>query len=379
MFNYFLSFILLSLFFSCSVENGGKSSGLNDYSGALSKQNTGEWIKPKYASGFIIYSTNDFYKCYLLNSKDTLACYVLAKNNEVKNAIPIPCRKPLLMSSIYSYMTFRIGASDLIAGIDNLDYICDSFLRAELISKKIPELGKFDKWDTEKILRLSPDVIFTWGNLSTQSVSVPDRVNEHCKVVFLNDHSENHPLARAEWIKFMACFFDALNLADSLFTETENKYNTLKNSVPKSKSRPSVFTEVKLSEGWYIPGGQSTTSQLIDDAGGTYLWREIKKSGSLCLSFEEVFKRARNAEFWINLPLIKSKAELVSRDERYIYFNAFTRSSIYNNDARLGIGGGSAYWEEGIVCPDKVLKDLICIFNSSSINSDSLYFYRQLK
>ena len=341
--------------------------------------NKGKWLKPKYATGFVIFSSDDYTICYLLNKADTLARYVLTKKNQSKNSISIPCNNAISMSSIYSYMMYRLEESDRISGVDNLDYICNQNLREKLIKNQVVELAKSFTWDVEKIVKCNTKVIFTWGSSSTQSVSVPDVIREKFSIVYLNDHLETHPLGRAEWIKFLSCFFDKYALADSLFSETEKKYLDLKSGNDETIKKPTVLTEIKLAEGWFLPGGKSSMAKLIEDAGGKYLWSDNAQSGSLCLNFEEVYRKAKDVDYWINLPLVTSKTDLLNQDQRYGFFAAYKNSNMFNNDSKLNEKGGNAFWEEGIVCPDKILKDLQLIFSAKDLLSDSLYFYRRLK
>lgn len=47
------------------------------------------------------------------------------------------------------------------------------------------------------------------------------------------------------------------------------------------------------------PGGKSTTGRLYQDAGAAYVWAEDEHSGSIPLSFETVFDRGQDADFWL--------------------------------------------------------------------------------
>jgi ABC-type Fe3+-hydroxamate transport system substrate-binding protein len=51
-------------------------------------------------------------------------------------------------------------------------------------------------------------------------------------------------------------------------------------------NKPSVLTEIKYGDAWYIPAGKSFIAHLIEDAGGNYFWKEDTKTGSSAQSFE---------------------------------------------------------------------------------------------
>ena len=190
-------------------------------------------------------------------------------------------------------------------------------------------------------------------------------------IAIILDHLESSPLARAEWIKFFAAFVNKKELADSLFNKIEKNYLELKKIAKNSSYKPSVFTEIKYSDAWYVPGGNSYVAELIKDANANYIWANDINTGSFPLSFEQVFSKANKAEFWINLSNIKTKKELLGFEDRYREFNAFKVGNLYNNNKNTNALGYSKYWETGMIYPNKILNDLILIFHPELINSIS--------
>jgi iron complex transport system substrate-binding protein len=120
---------------------------------------------------------------------------------------------------------------------------------------------------------------------------------------------------------------------------------------------------------------------LLMDAGADYLWKDDANSGSLPLSFEQVFARAKDAEYWINLSTVKSKAELLSFEQRYSEFRAFREGNLFNNTLHTNTHGYSDYWETGICHPERILWDLINIFHPSAEAQvkRELYYYEKIK
>jgi iron complex transport system substrate-binding protein len=170
--------------------------------------------------------------------------------------------------------------------------------------------------------------------------------------------------------------------ADSIFSAVENKYLSLTRltaSMPDS-AKPTVFSEIKLGDVWYMPGGRSFMGTLLNDAGADYLWKDNENFGSLPLNFEQVYARAVNADYWINLPLIRSKKELYAFEERYSSFKAYKSGNLYNNTKNSNSNGYSAYWETGMIYPDRILSDLVKIFHPglSDVNG-KLFYYEKLE
>jgi iron complex transport system substrate-binding protein len=200
-------------------------------------------------------------------------------------------------------------------------------------------------------------------------------------LVITVDHLEETPLARAEWIKFFAAFTDKKNLADSIFTMTEKNYYELKKIAATATAQPSVFSEIKFGEIWYVPGGNSFAATLFRDANATYAWNENKETGSLHLSFEEVYNKAKDADFWLNMALVGSKNELLAQEPRYAEFKAYKTGNLFNNIKNMNSKGFSDYWETGILYPNRVLHDLVCIFHPELAEhlKNDLYYYKKLE
>ena len=122
-------------------------------------------------------------------------------------------------------------------------------------------------------------------------------------------------------------------------------------------------------------------STFIKDAGGKYLWEDVPQSGSLALGLEEVFVKAKEADFWLNQALVNSKKEMKEQEPRYADFKAFQTGQLYNNTLHCNQKGYSNYWETGILHPDQILSDLIQLLHPELKVQDNriFYFYQKLK
>lgn len=347
-------------------------------------------IEIKYAKRFtIIYSHNITKVCLFgnKNNLDTTATFYIYKmgnnlNTNSKNSffIKSPCNKIAALSSIYSSMLCELNCINSISAIDNIDYVNNPQIIKKQRSKQIIELSKGPQIDLEKTITLSPDVIFAFGMGEGEKDNNKKLDQTGIPIAIILDHLESSPLARAEWIKFFAAFVNKKELADSLFNQIEKNYLELKILAKNSNFKPSVFSEIKYSDAWYVPGGNSYVAQLINDANANYVWSKNKNTGSFPLSFEQVFAQANNTDYWINLSSIKTKKELLGFDNRYKEFNAFKIGNLYNNNKNTNALGYSSYWETGMIYPNKILNDLILIFHPELINSinNKLTFYKKI-
>ena len=192
------------------------------------------------------------------------------------------------------------------------------------------------------------------------------------------DYLENHPLGRAEWIKFMAAFFNKDKEADSIFNHIERAYLNTKTKMEYMPNRPTIFTGVVYGDAWFLPGGKHYGTVFFNDAGGNYIWSENDSEGILQLSFESVYEKAREADLWIGTATYNSLEEIEEADIRYRGFNAFQKGNIYNYSAKVSDKGGNAYFEMGYARPDIILNDLAKILHPGEMEDHQFYFYKKL-
>ena len=369
-------FIPLLLMLSCASTNEDKQA-----------KNTLTKVPLSYAKRFTIKTSADFTVLELHGNKNDsaiTASFVLYKHQKPdysKEAyyIKTPISRVASMSSIYTTMIAQLKCEDKIIAIDNVDYYNNPFIQEQVKKGSIIELSKGPQVDIEKTIALQPDLFLTFGMGSPKDDVDKKLVQSSVHIAVSIDHLEETPLARAEWIKFFACFFNKESLADSLFQITEKKYKHLKNLAKTNLNKPSVLTEIKYGDAWYIPAGKSFIAHLIEDAGGDYFWKEDAKTGSSAQSFETVYAKAKDCSIWINLYNLNSKKELLSYDERYGLFKAYKSNQLYNNNKTQNALGYSNYWETGITNPDEVLADLIAIFSPTLMPNHEFAFYKKLQ
>lgn len=376
MFNKWLAFFVsIIIIASCS-------SDINH-----NQQDVLKTIPLSYAKRFSIKVSDDYSVLELhgnKNDSDVTATFILYKNqkpNYSKEAyyIKTPVNRVASMSSIYTTMISQLSCEDKIIAIDNGDYYNNSFVKDQIIKGKIIELSKGPQLDIEKTIVLHPDLFLTFGMGSPKDDVDKKLIQSNIPIAVSIDHLEETPLARAEWIKFFAYFFNQELKADSLFKISEKKYNDLKKLAETTIKKPRVLTEIKYGDAWYIPAGKSFIAHLIEDAGGDYFWKEDSKTGSSAQSFETVYAKAKDCDIWINLYNLNSKKELLSYDERYGLFKACKNTQLYNNNKIQNALGYSNYWETGITHPEDVLADLIAIFSPTLLPNHTFSYYKKIE
>ncbi len=370
-------FILLSLFlFACNPPVDQKK-----------QSDTLTTIPLSYAKRFAIKKYSKYTVLELLGNKndaEVTATFVLYQNekpfyHQEAYYIKTPVSRVACMSSIYSTMLTELHCESTIVAIDNVDYYTNPYIQKQVQENKVMELSKGPQIGIEKTIALQPDLFLTFGMGNPKTDIDKKLLQSNLPIAISIDHLEETPLARAEWIKFFAFFFNKEALADSLFSVTENRYKQLVTLAKQSKQKPTVLTEIKYGDAWYVPSGKSYIANLITDAGGSYFWKDDQKVGSTPLSFEIVYAKAKDCDFWINQYNVNTKKELASYDERYALFKAFKENHLYNNNKTQNAKGYSNYWETGITHPDEVLADLIKIFSPQLMPEHEFVYYKRIE
>jgi iron complex transport system substrate-binding protein len=292
--------------------------------------------------------------------------------------IEVPVNRIVAMTMTQLPHLSELGVLDTLVGVDSFLYINNPDVRKKIEAGELVEIGSGGQVNVEQALDLQPDLIMTYGVGNPEYDAHPKLLEANLKVVLDSEYMETSPLGRAEWIKFTAAFFNREAQATRVYSTIAGRYKEMAAKARSAATRPTVFTGAPYKGTWYMPGGKSYVAQLLADAGANYLWADDTSTGSQPLSFEEVFERARNADFWLNAGMWKSLADAKVEDERLTRFAAFQKGNVFNNNKRLNENGGNDYWETGVTNPHLVLADLIKIFHPELLPDHELYFYQQL-
>jgi iron complex transport system substrate-binding protein len=292
--------------------------------------------------------------------------------------IRIPLTSIVCTSTSHIPLLDYLGETETLVGFPTTDYISSPKMRARIDAGKVQDLGIDKGLNLERLAMLQPDMVM--GYTMTGDYGQFKKMEDLRIPVVLNaDYLEKHPLGRAEWIKFMALFFDKEKAADSAFHIIEQNYLGALKRVEQVVNKPTVLSGVVYGDAWFMPGGQNYAARLFKDAGCRYLWEDTDSHGYLELSVEAVYEKAHLADLWIGVADFKSLQELQAADHRYAKFEAFQNRKVYTYDGRKGAMGGSEFLELGYLRPDIILNDLVKIAHPELMPSYELYFYKALE
>ena len=290
-----------------------------------------------------------------------------------------PVNSVISLSTTHLPHFSKLNVVDKLIGVSDIKQVTTPDFIDRIKAGKVVSVGNNSTVNVEKVLELNPELVTTFGTGNQQTDSFPKLLEAGLKVAINAEYMEDTPLGRSEWLKFTALFFNKEEEAEKIFAAIAKKYADIATKAKAVKNRPTVFVGFNFKGTWYTPGGNSYVAKYLADAGANYLWSEDKSSGSLPISFEAVFERAANADYWLNLRQSwNSLKDVVTEDNRYGDFHAFKKGNLYNNNARLSPNGGNDYWQSGMSNPDVVLSDLIKIFHPEILPNYNLFYYQKV-
>lgn len=301
--------------------------------------------------------------------------------NEI--VVRTPVRRFVVTSTVFVPSIAMLGLEDTLIAVAGGRMISTPTVAKRYAERRIAEVGSgFDGMsggiNMELLMNRSPELVMVTGTGNPTYDFHEQLHNAGIPFALNGEYMETSPLGEAEWIKFVAAFFDKDGEAERIFSGIAARYEAEATKARAVKTRPTVFSSADYRGVWYMPGGRSYRAQIFRDAGAHYLWDEDRSEGTLPLSMEAVVARAKDADFWIDPGTPHSMTQLAGLDERYRTFRAFRTGQVFNNDVRMGPGGGNDYWETGLANPDVVLADMISIFHPELEPKHKRVYYRKL-
>lgn len=342
----------------------------------------------RYAKGFSIHNYDGYSVLTVRNpwpKADKIYTYILKEKNGVvpdslkqNLVIPVPVKTIIATSTTHIPSLEMLDEVNSLVGFPQMDYISSEKVRARIDAGKIKELGNNQDLNTEVILDLQPDVIVGYG-IDNKNPTLDNLQKSGLKVILNGDWNEETALGKAEWIKFFGALYGKQEEAGEIFNKIEKDYLKTLEIAKRTKTAPTVLVGDMFEDRWYLPKGTSWGSQLIRQANGNYLWKETSGTGSLSLSFETVFEKAKSADLWITSGQFSSLKEMTDMNPHYAKFDAFGNKNVYTFSRKKGKTGGILYYELAPNRPDLVLKDLVKILHPELLAGYKPFFFEKLQ
>lgn len=368
-----LSLILGALIlFSCS--GGGRTQVAGN----------GEVEENLYAQGFEIAHYEDFSTISVVdpwNTSRILQRYILVdRRDSLPDNLPqgtiirTPVENIIMYTTIHASIWEELEAVGDIVGICEPEYLTSQTAIQMLQQGKIHDCGKAASPNVEKIMEIGGEIIIAspfehGGYGQAEKLGIP--------IFESADYMETHPLGRVEWMKVFGMLSGKRELADSLFENTMNNYNRLKDLANNVQHRPRVMSERKYGSSWFIVGGASYISQMYKDAGADYIFSDNKETGSVPIAFETVYERGEDSDVWVfkyakPRPMLYS--DLKAEYEPYSNFAPFKNRNIYICNTVT-----TPYYEYIAIHPDYILADYVKIFHPELLPDYNMVCYEAMQ
>ncbi len=292
-------------------------------------------------------------------------------------ALPVPARRIVCLASVHAGYLAALGDEASIVAVGAAGDVYDSALRAAVRAGRVAAVGSGSQLNAEAVLALHPDLVLANAVDAADYAALQRLQAAGIPVCVTAEWMEDHPLARAEWLRVFGRLVGRGGRADSLFAAEAAAYLSLARRGAEEKNRPTVIVGAPFRDTWFVPGGRSFMARFLSDAGADYLWQHDTTAGGVPLSLEAVLARGRNAAFWLEPGNWRTLQDGRRQDARLAVFSAFRRGAVYNNDARTAPAGGNDFWESAPVYPHRVLRDLLAIFHPADFPGP-LFYYRRL-
>lgn len=324
-----------------------------------------------FAKGFLIEPIEGGYSVQFANSalRDLAPTRFLRSEKRQNTDIGIPLQRIACLSTTHASYLADLGLADRIVGIGYADAVLDSRLKALIDEGKIQNITNATGLDLEKLVSLQPEAFLVYTYDFTPNAMIE---KAGISIIHINEYEEQHPLARAEWLKLFGVIGDCLPRADSLFNQLYKEYDRLRQSVFISSRAPFVVTASYYGGQWYVPGSESFAAQLIQDAGGAYLFHHKEGEGNVPVSFEELYVAASQADFFGKVASAESDlhSSFFEGDKRLENLPCFKENRLFLCNTRTADYFGKASTE-----PHVLLADLIKIFHPALLPEyEGVYF-----
>lgn len=286
--------------------------------------------------------------------------------------VRVPITSVSCLSTTHIPYLRTLGQIDKISGIGNPNLVLDSVLLAQIKKEWTMSITTSGQVDIEKILESNTNVLmaYPFDKIALEGIEKFD-----ISVVYVGEYLENSVLARAEWIKFFALFFNREKEANQYFTQIKQNYLIAKSKIDSvaKKSIPTVFFGSFYQDVWFAPGGKSLVPGMLYDAGANYLFNEDQSTQNLTLDNEIILDNIQNIRFWgqiVSSTNDPDNKDFMGGDQRFLTAAEKSGTKIFYVNSQQ-----SDYFGQANLEPDVLLKDLGNIFYPDLfLNHQFVYF-----
>ncbi len=272
----------------------------------------------------------------------------------------------------------NIELIDAIAGMGGGD-IYDTELRQRWEKEQIASIGySFHSIPAPELLMSSGAellILHTYDNSRLEGMEKLRELGINAVPQFA--WAEPNFLAKAEWVKFSALFFNKEKEANALFDRILRRCEDLMAKVEANPNQVKTFLLYHPSDNadwkahrndFYASYLQVISTNVLKDDGPTH---------SVGMNNETLLQLAKDADFW----LVNNTEDTDWPPSSYLNsFKAYREGNVYHYQKRTRHEHNAYDWyETPVVRPDLVLEDLVAIFYPELLPGHELMFLEKVK
>lgn len=330
----------------------------------------GEWAarKTRFARCFEVLERGNQRKLIVFGSpdrNDTLAVLLFGGGQALEP------QRLAVMSTTHLPFINSIGRSDRVVAAAWLDRVKEEYWKRRIGDGSVLELTGVTGNDEELIAAANVDATLDYPFGRSRVHSGAGSIMR----IPVTEYLEEHPLGRAEWIRFFGSLLGAEKAADSTFDAIVRRYMA-REKQSSMAHRPRIFFGSAWQGIWHVPSGQSYMARLITDAGGDYLFASTEGAGNQSIGLESVVASAITAD---RFGVILAHGGMVSAldmsgDTRLAGMPVMHSGAFYLDSERSDIFG------KALLEPDVLLDELGCVFRDADCDaSNHRYVFRPVQ
>jgi iron complex transport system substrate-binding protein len=252
--------------------------------------------------------------------------------------------------------------------------------------------GKAYKWyfddineslENGSIIDVGPSYDPNWGiieNISPQVIFVypgygGDAIISKCESLNLtyvadSEYLEGTYLARCEWVKMFAAFYNKEDVAKKYFARVDKRSWDVARKTYDSD--PNVLVawgkNYPTYGGAYVPNAQSYVAKgIMASCHADYIFKDMPGTGSSLIDYETFAERAKNADVWVVPSSTNWLSTFKTDNPGYTTFKAVQDGRLYCISPD--------YWQLGLTNTDEVLMDLGTIIHPDAFPGRTTHFF----
>ena len=157
-----------------------------------------------------------------------------------------------------------LGSLNAIIACAHVGQVSDTAFAGCVRQGRVREIAMGEGLDREALIAMRPQALFGYP-FGRGDAGVLERAG--IPVIEVSEYLEEHPLGRAEWLRFFGVLFGREREADSLFAGIRQRYESVRVENTEGDRASVLFGSVWNGQ-WWVPPGNSYMARLIADAGG---------------------------------------------------------------------------------------------------------------